>query len=167
MKTSIYTYSKLGEPRRFKQLQNTAPQALIDSANIWTTTWLYNINLSENLASWILDTRSSKLKTRSSRLETQSSHLETRSVRASRREDWVSSFEHRVSTYFWAVLYLSLVWKRQMIRQDVTITAVQIGLYQFTTCLESRRIHSDQPLLLTAWISGKINLTWNVDRWLN
>ena len=144
MKTSIYTYSKLGKPRRFKQLQNTAPQALIDGANIWTATWLYNIDLSENLASWILDRRSSKLKTRSSRLETRSSHLETWSVRASRGEDRVSSFEHRVSTYFWAVLYLSLVWK-----------------------LESRMIHSDQSLLLTAWISGKINLTWNVDRWLN
>ena len=96
MKISIYTYWKLAEPRQLKQLQNTAPQALIDGANIWTAMWLYNIVLSENLASWILVSWSSKLETRSSRLKTRSSHLETRSVRASRREDRVSSFEHRV-----------------------------------------------------------------------
>ena len=45
-----------------KQLQNIAPQALIDGANIWTATWLYNIVLSENLVSWILDPRSLKLR---------------------------------------------------------------------------------------------------------
>ena len=95
MKISIYTYWKLAEPRHFKQLQNTAPQALIDSANIWTATWLYNIVLSENLASWILAPRSS--------------HLETRSVRASRPEDRVSSFDLRVSTCFWTVLYLKKI----------------------------------------------------------
>ena len=56
-------------------------------------TWLYNIVLSENLASWILDPQSSKLKNRSSRLETWSLHLKTQNVQASRREDRVSSFE--------------------------------------------------------------------------
>ena len=30
---------------QFKLLQNTALQALIDDANIWTTMWLYNIVL--------------------------------------------------------------------------------------------------------------------------
>ena len=39
---------------------NTAPQALIDGANIWTATWLYNIILSENLAFWILNDRNSR-----------------------------------------------------------------------------------------------------------
>ena len=50
-KLLIYTYSKLAEAEQFKLLQNTAPQALIDGGNIWTATWLYNIILSENLAS--------------------------------------------------------------------------------------------------------------------
>ena len=58
--SKIYTYWKFAELRRFKQLRNTAPQALIDGANIWTATWLYNIVLSENLASWILDPRNSR-----------------------------------------------------------------------------------------------------------
>ena len=80
------------------------PQALIDSVNIWMATWLYNIILSENLASWILNPRSSKLETRPSRVETRSSHLETRNVWDSRNEDRVSSFELRVLTYYWAVL---------------------------------------------------------------
>ena len=75
-------------------------QALIDGVNIWTATWLYNIVLSENIASWILDPRSAKRETQSSRLETRSSHLKTRSNRALRCEDRVSSFELRVSTYF-------------------------------------------------------------------
>ena len=34
MNISIYTYWKLAEPWQFKQLQNTAPQALINGANI-------------------------------------------------------------------------------------------------------------------------------------
>ena len=106
MKILIYTYWKLAKPRQFKQLQNTTSQTLIDGANIWMATWLYNIVLSENLASWILDPRSSKLETRSLRLETRSWHLETRSIRASRHEDRVSSFKLPVSTYFWMVLYI-------------------------------------------------------------
>ena len=103
MKISIYSHWKLAEPWQFRQLQNTAPQALIDGAKIWTAKWLYNIVLSENLASWILDPWSSKL-------ETRSSHLETRNVWASRREDRVSSFELQVSTYFWAVLFMHIHW---------------------------------------------------------
>ena len=67
MNITIYTYWKLAEPWQFKQLQNTALQELIDGANIWTATWLYNIVLSETL---LLDPRSSKLETWSSRLET-------------------------------------------------------------------------------------------------
>ena len=59
--SKIYTYWKFGKLRRFKQLQNTAPQALIDGANIWTATWLYNIVLSENLASWILETQDASI----------------------------------------------------------------------------------------------------------
>ena len=86
------------------QQNHAAPQALIDSVNIWMATWLYNIILSENLASWILNPRSSKLETRPSRVETRSSHLETRNVWGSRNEDRVSSFELRVLTYYWAVL---------------------------------------------------------------
>ena len=82
MNISIYTYWKLAEPWQFKQLQNTAPQALIDGANIWTATWLYNIVLSENLVS------------RSSIIEALDSILSSR----------VSSFGDRVSTYLWAVL---------------------------------------------------------------
>ena len=93
MKISIYTYWKLAKPRQFKQWQNTAPQALIDGVNIWTATWLYNIVLSENLASWILDPRWAKRETQSSRLETRSSHLKTRSNQALRCEDRVSSFK--------------------------------------------------------------------------
>ena len=106
MKISIYTYWKLAKPRQFKQLQNTTLQALIDGANIWMATWLYNIVLSQNLASWILDPWSSKLETRSLPLETRSSHLKTWSIRASRHEDRVSSFKLPVSTYFWTVLYI-------------------------------------------------------------
>ena len=83
MKISIYTYWKLAKPQQFKQLQNTAPQTLIDGANISTAMWLYNIVLSENLASWILDPWSSNLETRSSRLETRSARIESQ----------VSSFE--------------------------------------------------------------------------
>ena len=92
-----------GTPDALRQ-NYAAPQALIDGANIWMATWLYNIILSENLGSWILNPRSSKLETRPSCVETQSSHLETRSVWASRHEDRVSSFELQVSTYIWAVL---------------------------------------------------------------
>ena len=67
----------------FLPFQTPAMQTMIAGATIWTATWLYNIVLnSENLASWILDPRSSKLETRSSHLETRSSHLETWSVRA-------------------------------------------------------------------------------------
>ena len=85
MKISIYTW-KLAETRQFKQLQNTALQAPIDGANIWTATWLYNIvqllgsSIIEAqdsiLASWdsILASRNSK---RSS-LETQGSSYEFR-----------------------------------------------------------------------------------------
>ena len=106
MKISLYTYWKLAKPRQFKQLQNTAPQALIDGANISTATWLYNIVLLENLASWILDPQSSKLKTQSSHFETRFLHLETRSIWASRREDRVLSFECQLN--FWAVLLSSV-----------------------------------------------------------
>ena len=110
MKISIYTYWKLAKPRQFKQLQNTAPQALIDGANISTATWLYNIVLLENLASWILDPQSSKLKTQSSHFETRFLHLETWSIWASRREDRVLSFECQLN--FWAVLLSSVKkWK--------------------------------------------------------
>ena len=93
--SKIYTYWKFGEPWWFKQLQNTAPQALIDGANIWTATWLYNIVLLENLASWILDPRNSRC------LDNRISKLEAFELQSS--EDRVSSFKHRVSTYFWAV----------------------------------------------------------------
>ena len=129
MKTSIYTYWKFGEPRWFKQLQNTTPQALIDGANIWTATWLYN-NRSFGKPSF-LDPRSSKLDM------PRSLHLETRSVRASRREDQVSSFEHRVSTYFWAVstvacfslfLNLEIFW---MSKKQLLLNSVFIGYEEF------------------------------------
>ena len=81
MKTSIYTYWKLGEPGRFKQLHNTASQALIDGANIWTAMWLYNFVLSENLASWILASQDSILtswNSKRSSFETRGSSLEFR-----------------------------------------------------------------------------------------
>ena len=41
-------YWKLAESWQFKQLQNTAPQALIISSNFWMASWLCNIVLSEN-----------------------------------------------------------------------------------------------------------------------
>ena len=65
---SIYTYWKLAEPLQFKQLQNAAPQALIDGANMWMAMWLYNIVLSENLASQssIIEARDSILASRDS-----------------------------------------------------------------------------------------------------
>ena len=91
MKISIYTYWKLAEPRQLKQLQNTAPQALIDGANIWTAMWLYNIVLSENLASWILDHRNSRLDPRISKLE-------AFELRDARIESRVSSFEYQLYT---------------------------------------------------------------------
>ena len=119
LKISICTYWKLAEPWQFKQLQNTAPQALIDGANIWTATWLYNIVLSENLASWILHPWSLKLKTWSSCLETRSLHLETRSIHTSRWEDRVSSFKLWVSQYSIAssLTLLTLYKKDQQIDQ--------------------------------------------------
>ena len=90
MKTSIYTYWKFGEPWRFKQLQNTAPQALIDGVNIWTATWLYNIVLSENLASWILNPRNSRC------LDPRISKLEAFELRDSRIESQVSNIESQL-----------------------------------------------------------------------
>ena len=72
------------------QLQNTAPQALIDDVNIWTGTWLYNIVLSENLASWILDHRHS-------RLDPSISKLEAFEVRDARIESQVSSFKRQLT----------------------------------------------------------------------
>ena len=105
MKIFIYTYWKLGKPGQFKQLQNTAPQAMIDCATIWTATWLYNIVLSENLASWILDPRSSKLETRSSRLDPCISKLEAFELRYKRIESWDSSFECRLTFERYCIFY--------------------------------------------------------------
>ena len=68
LKILMYTYWKLAEPWQFKQLQNSALQALINNANIWAATWLYRMVLSENFASWILDDRNSRLDPRVSRL---------------------------------------------------------------------------------------------------
>ena len=73
MKISIYTW-KLAETRQFKQLQNTALQAPIDGANIWTATWLYNIV--QLLGSSILDHRNSRLDPRVLRLNPRISKLE-------------------------------------------------------------------------------------------
>ena len=106
MKISIYTYWKLAKPRQFKQLQNTTSQALIDGANIWMATWLYTIVLTQNLASWILDPRSSKLETWSLRLETRSSHftLEAFKLRDTSIEARVSSFQCRL-TFEWYCIF--------------------------------------------------------------
>ena len=74
-----------------KQLQNT--QALIDSANISTATWLYNIVLSENQASLIIETWDSILASRNSKhwsFKTRGSSLEFRAASVN---------------FFWAVLY--------------------------------------------------------------
>ena len=90
MKILIYTYWKLDEPWQFKQLQNTAPQGLIDGANIWMATWLYNIVLSENLAS------------RSSIVTSLNSKRSSFKTRGSSLELWWSSL-----MYLWAVLYIS------------------------------------------------------------
>ena len=90
MKTSIYTYWKFGEPWRFKQLQKTALQALIDGVNIWTATWLYNIVLSQNLASWILDPRNSRC------LDPRISKFEAFELRDSRIESRVSNIESQL-----------------------------------------------------------------------
>lgn len=68
LKILMYTYWKLAEPWQFKQLQNSALQALINNANIWAATWLYRMVLSENFASWILDDGNSRLDPRVSRL---------------------------------------------------------------------------------------------------
>ena len=78
MKISIYTW-KLAETRQFKQLQNTALQAPIDGANIWTATWLYNIV--QLLGSSIIETQDLILASRNSKrssLETQGSSYEFR-----------------------------------------------------------------------------------------
>ena len=64
--------------------QNTVLQALINSTNIWTATWLYNIILSENLAYWILDHRDLILASRNSK--------------CSSFETWGLSLESRLSS---------------------------------------------------------------------
>ena len=164
MKISIYTYWKLAEPRQLKQLQNTAPQALIDGANIWTasdcTTSIFR--KTSLLGSSILNHRNSRLDPHVSRLDPRISKHSSFETRGSSLEFQASSVNLLLS----GTVSVSSV-KMANDKARLTITAVQIGLYQFTTCLESRMIHSDQPLLLTTWISGKINLTWNIDRWLN
>ena len=64
MKILIYTYWKLAEPRQFKQLQNTAPQALIDDANNYLNRYVTVQHCSFGKPGF-LDPRSSTLKTRS------------------------------------------------------------------------------------------------------
>ena len=91
LKILMYTYWKLAEPWQFKQLQNSAPQALIDDVNIWAATWLYRIVLSENLASWILDHWSSRLDPCISRLCPLISKLEALELRDARIEFRASS----------------------------------------------------------------------------
>ena len=89
MKISIYTW-KLAETRQFKQLQNTALQAPIDGANIWTATWLYNIV--QLLGSSILDHRNSRLDPRILRLNPRISKLEA-------FEPWDARIKLRVSRF--------------------------------------------------------------------
>ena len=84
MNISIYTYWKLAKPWQFKQLQNTAPQELIDG----------NIVLSENLAS-----RPSIIEAWDPILTSWDSIFASRNSKHSSFDDWVSS-------YLWAVLYL-------------------------------------------------------------
>ena len=97
MKISIYTYWKLAKPRQFKQLQNTAPQALIDSANISTATWLHVQHRSFGKPSF-LDPWSSIIETQDSILAFRDSILASRNSKHLSFETRGSSFELRVST---------------------------------------------------------------------